>query len=446
MQFRDMRLPAAMLAFLVGAFLCIATSSTANAACDGNFCDTEAEAQALSLSKCTAWNPANGSPAAYKSTTLHSTSYNGVVYDGWYSTQVGGRDMYGCTTYTPNSLPTYWRRDALPNPCADKQGQSFTGWGASWVWPPSGSTCNAGCSQTETVSSAPIVTNGTRNGAPAKLYNYYGTATYTGETCTTDPDGDNPSIEDDPGEDLGDGWKCDPTTGLCEDPDGNGKLCTFNPDGSRSACVDHKPGDGTDPAPPDEEEPNDPRDKKTSTGGGSCDAAPACSGDEIGCATLWQQWKTRCEVVASRATISGSNAVCSQALSTGYACIGDAAACRTLNDTHAIRCAAEALASACGGVDPFDKAGERADLDAAGQGGDGSETFNPSAFWNSPGQSGPGISDSLFGGGGGCPTFPAITVGGSTFTAPPEFCGLVEMLRFLFIAVAYIWALRIVGE
>lgn len=337
----------------------------------------------------------------------------------------------------------YFFLDA-PNPCADKEGDSYDGWQYASTWPPSSTGCGSAseCQISISTNSAPVP-----NGAG--LYAYWATSTYTGESC----DPDDPVEEGPEEEDAGDGWKCDPSTGLCKDPDGNGKLCTFNPDGSRSACVDYKPGDGTDPEPEQPEEPNDPRENDRASGGGTCNAAPTCSGPQIDCAMLWQQWKTRCEVSDARAKLTGSNATCSAALSTGYGCVGDAATCRTLNDTHAIRCAVSELANAEGGPggvpgdgegdDPFDKAGERAAIDGAGHEDNGLGGLTPDDAW-ADGDASDMPGTGFFGGGGGCPAFPVVSIGPVAFQRPDAFCDYVAMLRLLFLVLGTIWAYQIV--
>lgn len=324
-----------------------------------------------------------------------------------------------------------------PNPCEDKEGDTYEAWQYTSGWPPAGGGCTGECLVTHEALSRPLP-----SGIEGKVV-YRARSTYTGAQCEI---GDEQTEESDE-EDAGDGWKCDPKTGLCTDPDGNGKLCTFNPDGSRSACVDYTPGDGTDPAPEDPEEPDDPRDQESVSGGGTCDAAPACSGTgKIACATLWQQWKTRCAVEKSGTTV-GSNATCSERLSTGYACIGDTATCRTLNDTHAIRCSIAGLSNAGGGSgtgdgdDPFDKAGERAAIDAASQHGDGNNGHEPGDAWVDGDEA--ELNANRLGTGGGCPTLPAVSVGGSTLVAPPAFCEHIAKIRLLILAIGYIIAVRI---
>lgn len=367
------------------------------------------------------------------------------MYNCTYKFTFEGGDTAGpfsCSGYYPTASGSY-PYNAPGSVCGDIVGGMAYTLRTSSSWPPSGVGCmdhdGVSCATIVDVISSPSATNGP-NGT---VYTYGGQDTFTGAVCPAGEDRDplDPQTDED-------GWKCDPSTGVCLDPDNNPNVCTFNPDGSRSACVKKDPGDPNNPPPEPDPEPEDPRDKETASGGGSCTAAPACSGGPIACATLWQQWKTRCAVEKAGTTI-GSNATCSQRLSTGYGCVGDAATCRNLNDTHAIRCSIEGLSSVGGadgdGDDPFDKASERAAIDAASQGGDGLDGINPRDAWASP-NAGAGVSTSLFGGGGGCPTFPAVTVGNSTFTAPPNFCSFVAMIRLIFLSVAYIWALKIVGD
>lgn len=432
----------------LAALVMLLSSTDASAACEGlpgvggvhMLCGSRAEAEALALDSV---SPGIGhserlvtvGPTEY---TIPSGPHAGRVAEGYVRPECyEGGTVWGCGY--GSAVYGWWFKG---NACTTKEGESYEAWQYTAAWPPvSGGCGQSGCKVTHQIISSPM---------PSPIEGqiiYRARSTYTGDECGID---DEPTDEVDE-EDLGDGWKCDPKTGMCTDPDGNGKLCTFNPDGSRSACVDYKPGDGTEPKPEDPEKPDDPRDEESVSGGGSCDVAPACTGkNKIGCASLWQQWKTRCAVEKAGTTI-GSNATCSNRLSTGYACIGDAATCGTLNNLHAIRCSIDGLSNVGDGgasegdPDPNGKAAERAAIDAAGQGGDGLDGITPADAWaNNSGSS--GVGTGLFGGGGGCPTFPAVTVGNSTFTAPPQFCSIVAMIRLLFLAVAYIWALKIVGD
>lgn len=68
--------------------------------------------------------------------------------------------------------------------------------------------------------------------------------------------------------------------------DAKGSTCT----GSGCKDVDKDPSKD-DPSKDPEEDEEEPR---VATGGGSCDAAPSCSGDAIDCAVLAEQHKARC--------------------------------------------------------------------------------------------------------------------------------------------------------
>ena len=72
----------------------------------------------------------------------------------------------------------------------------------------------------------------------------------------------------------------------------NGSTCTG------TGCKDvGKDSSNSDPSKDPEETEEEPR---IATGGGSCDAAPACSGDAIDCAVLAEQRKARCDTEEAR--------------------------------------------------------------------------------------------------------------------------------------------------
>ena len=57
------------------------------------------------------------------------------------------------------------------------------------------------------------------------------------------------------------------------------------------------------------------------------------------------------------------------------------------------------------------------------------------------------ISSTRYGGGGSCPVIEVTIPGiGTSWTPPPVFCSIIAALRLLFIAVATVWAVRIVGS
>lgn len=103
----------------------------------------------------------------------------------------------------------------------------------------------------------------------------------TGTTCTVDPD-NQPILDSDsdgtPDDD--DAYPTDPDESADSDGDGVGDNNDHSPD---------DPDDGADDGTGDETD-------NTASGGGTCAAAPSCSGDGIACATLFQQWKARCSI------------------------------------------------------------------------------------------------------------------------------------------------------
>jgi hypothetical protein len=97
----------------------------------------------------------------------------------------------------------------------------------------------------------------------------------------SDIDGDGiPDLED--GDMDGDGVN----NGSDDDSDGDGILNEDDP------TPDGDLDGGTDDEVVDEEEESE----NEVSGGGSCDAAPTCSGDEAACAVVLQSWETRCAV------------------------------------------------------------------------------------------------------------------------------------------------------
>ena len=350
---------------------------------------------------------------------------------------------YGCSNWYP-SANTDHPYNAPASACLDATGSGYQEWHSASAFPPSGVGCRdfqgASCAILVDVLSSPMANaNGT--------FNYRAGITFTGSPCSgTDPNAEDVVEEGDAGE----GWKCNPETGLCTDPDGNGKLCTFNPDGSRSACVPYNPGDATDPPPEPDPEPEDPRDKRSATGGSSCDAAPACSGDPIDCAQLWQQWKTRCSIEKPENATGRS---CTNGVATNLNCTNmDPARCLELQVATEASCALAKIAAA----GPDGGGEEDGGVDTSGMGsasdfGDGG--ISPSDAWR-PGvgeEGGPGTPD-LFDDSGflssrSCPTMPVVDVFGTTidfnFYELCWFLGIGANLVLLFAALA---SIRIVSK
>lgn len=161
-----------------------------------------------------------------------------------------------------------------------------------------GTRCVAGCAL-EPVDMIETV-QGRVQGQPAVFYRY--TQTYSGELCEDDTPPEETDFSPDPADPD---RVCNPQAGVCVTGDDT-EYCTFNLDGTPSACVpatdydeDGTP-DEDDPYPDDQQNGDDEGEgnetDNSASGGGTCGAAPACSGDGIACAILFQTWKTRCAV------------------------------------------------------------------------------------------------------------------------------------------------------
>lgn len=120
----------------------------------------------------------------------------------------------------------------------------------------------------------------------------------------------------------------------------------------------------------------------------------------------------------------------------GYTTTGDPILGATLKEIHKQRCASEkeaenmradanTLAAEAGDAD-----GNAGDIFVEGEGG------LPSAF-----------SESRFTfGAAACPDFPDVNIGGVPLVRPAAFCDMVAALHLLFVAIAYVWGIAIVGR
>ena len=66
-------------------------------------------------------------------------------------------------------------------------------------------------------------------------------------------------------------------------------------------------------------------DGDSASGGRTCDVAPSCSGDAIECATLYQQWETRCAIQSLEEELSGGDCdpateTCGDSITAGETC------------------------------------------------------------------------------------------------------------------------------
>lgn len=159
-------------------------------------------------------------------------------------------------------------------------------------------SCKGGC-ELDIVGDPLETVAGRVQGQPVVYYRF--DQSYTGDTCTEGAPPEDDFSEQDEGK------QCVPSLGVCVTADGENEYCTFNPDGTPSACVpavdydedgtpdeeDTQPGDPDNGADDGEGDEGD----NAASGGGTCGAAPSCSGDGIACAILYQTWATRCAVV-----------------------------------------------------------------------------------------------------------------------------------------------------
>ena len=270
--------------------------------------------------------------------------------------------------------------------------------------------CVGGC--TLTVVGNPIeVVQGRVQGQPANFYRF--NRQYAG-ACSDPETSDGNEFQptpDDPSK------KCNPSAGVCVQSNGDTEYCTFDQQGNPLTCVPAVDYDNDGVSDEDDEEPGTPTNEgddgrgdesdNSASGGASCSGpAPSCSGDQIACYTLYQQWKTRCAVEGLSLKFSGGGIP---------------------------------------GEDPddqFDASAERSALDALYPDGDGLDGVSPSDAW-ATGEGGT-FDSSRFGTGGGCPAFPNFQILGQTFQRPAVFCDIVAVIRLLVLASGFLYCASIV--
>lgn len=406
--------------------------------------------QAASNYRCTIEAGSTPQAGGYYCEVYYDSLGGGGTYAGWNGCHNGGQDAYHRWT---EACPD----GAMPGPTGCPQPESVceaagAGEYPTWItfsgWPPPTIGCSPfsqggeedNCNTLVDPLSVPIANaDGT--------FSMYAQITYTGSPCSPEEEEEDP-INEEPQEDAGDGWKCNPANGLCTDPNGNGKLCTFNPDGSRSACVDYKPGDGTGPQPETPETPDDPRENRSAGGGASCDAPPQCSGDSIDCAQLWQQWKTRCAVEqGTKAAITGG--ACVNGVPTTLNCTAmSAAECFQAQKLAETACFLSVSGSPDGTELPRGD-GSELDQSLGGEPAQGGDAWAGGEVGGGPwGEGGAGELDDSgwLGGGRTCPTLPPVSVFGRTiaFDISP-FCDFLAIGAALVLVMAGIASIRIIA-
>lgn len=168
-------------------------------------------------------------------------------------------------------------------------------------------------------------------------------------------------------------------------------------------------------------------------GGGDCETPPVGrGGDAQLVAVVNQAWATRCAVEAGNAAkVTGDVADCSQP----FTVEGDNA------NAHKLRAMREQI---CGESARGEREGISSGLEAEINAMEGEHSV--SDIWGDGSDAG-SLVTTRYGGGGSCPVIEVtIPVIGQTWTAPPQFCSLIAALRLLFIAVATVWGLRIIGS
>lgn len=224
------------------------------------------------------------------------------------------------------------------------------------------------------------------------------------------------------------------TTTTITNPDGSTRTITTTIINNTTTNGTNAPGTPGS-APPQSGGDNDGDDDEDSASGGEdCDTPPIVTGDAILGMVATQAWATRCAVEAGNAAaVTGDVGDCKSPFSVE----GNNANAEQLRALRAKICNDE-------GRIEGDEAGMRSyaatlesDIDAM------ESEFGESAFGEGTGIG--SIVSTRFGGGGGCPVISIQTPWGATWQPPPRFCDVIAALRLLFLAVATIWALRIVG-
>lgn len=200
---------------------------------------------------------------------------------------------------------------------------------------------------------------------------------------------------------------------------------------------------GTQPGPGNDSEPDDGSgkepgegedDKGDVTGGGDCEIPPIVrGGDPIAGAVLEQTWETRCAVEAGNAAkVTGDINKCHEPF--------------TVEGTNANAVKLRAMREQiCKEGERTENEGISTGLEAITNAMEGE--YSVSDIWGDGSGTGDGISTTRYGGGGACPVIEVnIPVLGMTWTPPAFFCDLIAALRLLFLTVATIWALRIIGS
>lgn len=206
--------------------------------------------------------------------------------------------------------------------------------------------------------------------------------TPSGETCDEseipppEDDADNDGTPDDE-----DAFPNDPSEDTDTDGDGVGDNADTAPEDETNGDDDGS-GDETD---------------NSAAGGGTCAAPPSCTGDGIACASLHQQWQTRCAIERLNDNLTGNGN-------------GD---------------------------------GEGPGED---EGPDWGEGDGSSPTWAETDISTSMLNTDGFMGAGSCPEWGPIEILGESYTLPQVHCDILEWIGYLVVMVALVVAARILGS
>jgi hypothetical protein len=244
----------------------------------------------------------------------------------------------------------------------------------------------------------------------------------TGATCTVSEDNEpvntTNDADNDGTPDVDDAFPEDPSEQ--KDSDGDGV-------GDNADTAPNDPDNGQDDGTGDETD-------NTASGGGTCDAAPQCSGDAIQCAQLHQTWLMRCKLGAS---VTGDPTVCAAS----YTCAGDTAQCAQVALLRVQACKDPQTQANTG------DANNNGVADILEAGVDSVEGIQPglgegdggAGLWGKVNQNG-------WLGGGSCPGVPTFTAFGRTFNLSEKPCEQGALLGNLLFAFALTAAAFIIGR
>lgn len=244
--------------------------------------------------------------------------------------------------------------------------------------------------------------------------------------------------------------------GEVKGPDGS---CVKKPDvcgagkamGSDGTCKDDKDGDGKpdDEEGDDKDKDKDGKDDPSFSGGDSCDAPPACSGDAILCGQASIQWRIDCN---TRHNVNIAGGACgTPPVCTGDKC--DAIQYASLLMQWRTACALEKGTSSSGGFGQSDSDNLSAIKGAlTGNAGnpDIGDPGDPSGAFTDGSNSTTGdgkLDTSGFGYGRSCPTIPDVSVFGQAlhFDTSP-FCSFIVLGGQLVLVFAALASLRIISS